>query len=83
MGPCTPHSPSLVTGSIEVRAALAYPPVLPPFVPSVDPLLENLEVFWFGHGLNLSPRCWVLGAGTWGDNGTQSPTPSTEHLEPI
>jgi hypothetical protein len=32
--------------------------VPPPFVPVGDPLLENLEVFWVGHGLNLGNGGW-------------------------
>jgi hypothetical protein len=30
----------------------------PPFVPSDDPLLENVEMFWVGHGLNLTNGGW-------------------------
>jgi hypothetical protein len=32
--------------------------LLPPSVPSYDPLLENLDVFWVGHGLNLGNDSW-------------------------
>jgi hypothetical protein len=46
---------------VEVRSVKVgdYPRIAPsPFVPSVDPLIENLEVFRVGHGLNLGNGGW-------------------------